>query len=75
MATDLTSRGLDTKGIDTVVNYDMPCQLAQAKTPVSSIKNSLISLSRIIISDIPHHNQYIGPLGPSLWSASQMARC
>ena len=42
MATDLMSRGLDTKGIDTVVNYNMPCQLAQAKTPVSSIKNSLV---------------------------------
>ena len=79
MATDLTSRGLDTKAIDTVINYDMSGQLAQAKRPVSSIKNSLISLSRIFISDIRHHNQYIGPLfrdaGPSHWSASQTARC
>jgi ATP-dependent RNA helicase DDX27 len=29
MATDLASRGLDIKGIETVINYDMPSQLAQ----------------------------------------------
>ncbi|KAH8835254.1 DEAD-domain-containing protein [Flagelloscypha sp. PMI_526] len=29
MATDLASRGLDIKGIETVVNYDMPSDLAQ----------------------------------------------
>ncbi|KAH9969036.1 DEAD-domain-containing protein [Russula dissimulans] len=29
MATDLASRGLDIKGTETVVNYDMPAQLAQ----------------------------------------------
>ncbi|KAG8219828.1 DEAD-domain-containing protein [Butyriboletus roseoflavus] len=29
MATDLASRGLDIKGIETVVNYDMPNQLSQ----------------------------------------------
>jgi ATP-dependent RNA helicase DDX27 len=29
MATDLASRGLDIKGIETVINYDMPAQLAQ----------------------------------------------
>ncbi|KAH9985378.1 DEAD-domain-containing protein [Russula compacta] len=29
MATDLASRGLDIKGIETVINYDMPTQLAQ----------------------------------------------
>ena len=29
MATDLASRGLDIKGIETVINYDMPGQLAQ----------------------------------------------
>ncbi|TFY71055.1 hypothetical protein EVG20_g1953 [Dentipellis fragilis] len=29
MATDLASRGLDIKGINTVINYDMPGQLAQ----------------------------------------------
>lgn len=29
MATDLASRGLDIKGIETVINYDMPNQLAQ----------------------------------------------
>jgi superfamily II DNA/RNA helicase len=29
MATDLASRGLDIKGIATVINYDMPGQLAQ----------------------------------------------
>jgi superfamily II DNA/RNA helicase len=29
MATDLASRGLDIKGIQTVINYDMPGQLAQ----------------------------------------------
>lgn len=28
MATDLASRGLDIKGIETVINYDMPGQLA-----------------------------------------------
>ncbi|KAF9015182.1 DEAD-domain-containing protein [Cyathus striatus] len=29
MATDLASRGLDVKGVETVINYDMPSQLAQ----------------------------------------------
>ncbi|KAF8445958.1 DEAD-domain-containing protein [Boletus edulis BED1] len=29
MATDLASRGLDIKGIETVINYDMPNQLTQ----------------------------------------------
>ncbi|ESK88904.1 atp-dependent rna helicase [Moniliophthora roreri MCA 2997] len=29
IATDLASRGLDIKGIETVINYDMPGQLAQ----------------------------------------------
>ncbi|KAG6335274.1 hypothetical protein ID866_3803 [Astraeus odoratus] len=29
MATDLASRGLDIKGIETVINYDMPSQLEQ----------------------------------------------
>jgi len=29
MAADLASRGLDIKGVETVINYDMPGQLAQ----------------------------------------------
>ncbi|RDX55875.1 DEAD-domain-containing protein [Lentinus brumalis] len=29
MATDLASRGLDIKGVETIINYDMPGQLAQ----------------------------------------------
>lgn len=29
MATDLAARGLDIKGIETIINYDMPTQLAQ----------------------------------------------
>lgn len=29
MATDLASRGLDIKGIEVVINYDMPTQLEQ----------------------------------------------
>ena len=29
MATDLASHGLDIRGVETVINYDMPTQLAE----------------------------------------------
>ncbi|SRR6266851_1449496 len=62
MATDLASRGLDIKGIETVVNYDMPTQLAQylhrvGRTARAGRKGRFVRISCMEFSDCLYQSE------------------